>query len=263
MERSIKIQPCCGVAVADNRLVADSLHLWRLSLDINADEYERLASVLDEQEWQRANKFKIVQARSRFVAGRGLLRLMLAWYLSVAPTTIKIEQGEHGKPRLVGSTPDHGLVFNVSHSRDLALFAFAHDQKFGVDLEYRRNIKNIRGMVRRCFSDRERSEWDSSDLSQRQRLFFSFWTAKEAMIKADGRGLALGVQRCELQHTPALGYIELPENCGAPSEWALHGVDCGAGFSGALAIRDPSCSIVYRTLPRKWLFDLYFPAGVG
>ncbi len=247
----------------DRGLAEDSLHLWLARLDLDDAESEKIWLILDETERQRALKFKLAGSRQRFVAGRGLLRLMLGHYLSASPESIKFEQGEHGKPRLVSTAPDQGLVFNVSHSASLALFGFAQNKKFGVDLEFMRQINNTEGMVRRCFSISEKSAWRAVHPNQQHRLFFSFWTAKEAMIKADGQGMSLGVQRCQLEHYPDFRYTHLPEGCGDPADWALYPVDCGESFSGALAIKDRACKIIYRVLSRKCLFDLYFPAAVG
>lgn len=244
-------------------LAEDNLHLWLARLDLDDREKEKIWSVLDQTERQRALKFKLAEPRQRFVAGRGLLRLMLGHYLSASPDSIRFTLGEHGKPRLANTVPDQGLVFNVSHSGSLALLGFAQNKKFGVDLEFMRPINNTDGMVRRCFSIKEESAWCAAHPDQQHRLFFSFWTAKEAMIKADGQGMSLGVQRCQLEHHPDFRYTHLPDRCGDPADWALYPVDCGKGFSGALAIKDLACKISYRVLSRKWLFDLYFPAAVG
>ncbi len=247
----------------DIKLTTHSLHLWLANLDLSDVEHKKIWPVLDKVEQQRALRFKLTQARRYFVAGRGLLRCLLGFYLSTSPEEISIELGDYGKPRLSGSQPDQGLVFNVSHSKGQALFGFARDKKFGVDLEFRRKIKNIEGMVKRCFSRSEESAWRAVNQIQRDQLFFSFWTAKEAMIKADGRGIALGIQRCQLEHEPYLRYTKLPNSCGNPEDWVLYQIDCGDDYDGALAIKHPADKIIYRDLSRKWLFDLYFPAVVG
>jgi 4'-phosphopantetheinyl transferase len=41
------------------------------------------------------------------------------------------------------------------------------------------------------------AEWSLADGSDRDRLFFRFWTAKEAILKTDGEGIK-GLSRCRI-----------------------------------------------------------------
>ena len=247
----------------DTQLTEHSVYLWLSDLELSSTQHDNLWSILNDSERDRALRLRFLQHRKRFVAGRGQLRLLLSLYTGQQPEKIGFEQGEYGKPRLADTEPGQGLVFNVSHSSNKALIAFSTNQLLGVDLEFWRKLSNIEAMVDRCFSAKEKAAWLGAEEACRQSLFFSFWTAKEAMIKAEGQGLSLGVQRCELSHNPHLRYTSLPTCCGDPIDWKLFSIDCGERFSGALAVKNKRCKVIYRELSKDWLFSLYFPAAVG
>lgn len=260
----MKLRPArCGGVDVDTELIAHSIHLWLSDLELSSSQYENLWCILDDSERDRALRFHFSEHRERFVAGRGQLRLLLSLYIGQQPEIIDLEQGKYGKPRLAGIEPDQGLVFNVSHSSNKVLLAFSMSHPLGVDLEFRRKISNMNAMVDRCFSAKEKSDWLCAEEACRESLFFSFWTAKEAVIKAEGRGLSLGVQCCELSHKPSLHYTSLPACCGDPVDWKLYQIDCGEGFSGAMAVKSKQCKVIYHELPKDWLFNLYFPVAVG
>jgi 4'-phosphopantetheinyl transferase len=127
--------------------------------------------------------------------GEELLRRVLARRLGVSPLELAFRRGERGKPALVGSE----LAFNLSHSGGLALIAVAERGEVGVDLEQVRPLRRLdlleqgaltrdeRGTLMRAGNERTRTRW-----------FLRHWTAKEAVAKAFGAGLALAPQRLEV-----------------------------------------------------------------
>ena len=60
---------------------------------------------------------------ARFVVARGILRDRLSGFTGTPAKKLKFEYGNAGKPSLV----DHDINFNISHSAELGLFAFAPD----------------------------------------------------------------------------------------------------------------------------------------
>ena len=71
------------------RLAEGEVHVWRASLAASADELARLHALLSGEEQTRAARFKFEVHRGRFIAGRGIQRLLLARYLGVAPPAIR------------------------------------------------------------------------------------------------------------------------------------------------------------------------------
>lgn len=92
--------------------------------------------------------------------------------------------GEHGKPALAEHPKQH---FNVSHAQGIAA-AIVSDCECGIDCE---RVRAYRPRVMlRCFSEKERAAVEGLPESERDLMFFRFWTLKEAYVKAIGRGLA-------------------------------------------------------------------------
>ena len=73
--------------------------------------------------------------RNRFIAGRALLRDLLAGYLGQPPGSIRFAYNEWGKPALAAGFAARDLRFNLSHSQGLAMYAFVLERDVGVDLE--------------------------------------------------------------------------------------------------------------------------------
>ena len=62
--------------------------------------------------------------------------------------------------------------FNVSHSGDMALYAFTHTRQIGVDIEHLREVSDIRQIVQRFFSPHEQAEWLRLPVGQQTAGFF-------------------------------------------------------------------------------------------
>src|SRR5690606_16858685 len=106
------------------------VHLWYAPLEQLRELLAEHHALLDADEQRRAGRFRHAQDRERFIAGHGLLRVLLGRYLGKAPESIAFGRGEFGKPFL----PGYPLHFNVSDTKDAVLAAFA-DEAIGADVE--------------------------------------------------------------------------------------------------------------------------------
>ncbi len=84
------------------------------------------------------------------------------------------------KPRFAAAQPH----FSLSHSGDLVLYAFSMEE-IGLDTERLRSMPRAKMISRRFFHPQEQT-WL---LGRRQIVFFSLWTAKEAVVKWRGTGI--------------------------------------------------------------------------
>ncbi|CAI8932777.1 4'-phosphopantetheinyl transferase family protein [Methylocaldum szegediense] len=224
---------------AIQRPSGNEVHVWHLNLAVTPVDQEALWNTLDPSERNRCSKFRSELHKQRFIATQGTLRTLMSRYLGLPPHTLRFERSEHGKPRLAGTEPDQGLVFNVSHSGDRALFAVGSDMALGVDIEVRRPLAHVDGLVERCFAPSERDRWQALPPSRQLAAFFDVWTCKEAFIKAVGRGLGLGLTRCILSPDEIPRWEEIPESCGPPDDWSLRKLNLGEDVSAALCARAP------------------------
>ncbi len=96
-----------------------------------------------------------------------------------------------GKPHF--ADPAIPVRFNLSHTVDKANGRFAaavllsDTDEVGVDVEFVHPIHNREAMMRRLFSETERSYIETMD---NECAFFDVWCAKEAFVKLTGEGFS-------------------------------------------------------------------------
>ena len=127
--------------------------------------------------FERAEKLYMRDNTLSSIAGGALI----AGVLGVKESEISF--GRWGKPYLTGG----GRHFSLSHSGGYALLAVS-DGDIGVDIEAPGACRE--NVARRAFTADE-LEWMSADPDGR---FLELWTAKESLLKLDGRGLSLEMQ---------------------------------------------------------------------
>lgn len=168
-------------------------------------------------------------------SGREPLLSLLARYLDVSPTAVRLVEGEHGRPAL---DTGHGdvLDFNWSHSGEQALVALARGVSPGIDLEQLRPRANALKIAQRFFTAEE-AEWlQALDEDERSAAFLDLWTAREAVLKALGHGIAFGLDRLSFRRDPA-GLVLQQLDGEDPAAWQLHRLDSGGDAFAMLAWR--------------------------
>ena len=150
---------------------------------------------LDGEEMARWHRSRHVRARRQFVLCRAALRATLCEQLGCANADLRFVALDHGKPgALVADTPVT-TSFNVSHSGDHGLIAFAPHGRLGVDVEERHRRHDPDGPIKDVFTPGEQEQLAKRDGDDKYRLFFRLWTLKEAAIKALGTGFSLDPAR--------------------------------------------------------------------
>ena len=197
---------------AASALRAGEVHLWRARLDAMPE----LQAVLSPAESIRAARFHFDRDRLRYIAGRGILRHVLAGYLGIGPQDVCFVTGPYGKPALDGL--DTSLHFNLSHSDDLMLLAVTHGREIGVDVEFMKDNVPFETLADHYFTPED--AWDLRLLPAEQRAwkFYDVWTCTEARLKASGVGLSFGPRIVE------------------PDRWSLAKLTPAPGYAAALAV---------------------------
>jgi anti-anti-sigma regulatory factor len=113
----------------------DRVEVLAAALDIGAAGLRPLSALLSPPEHERAARFIFERDRQRFIVARARLRELLASRLGVAPQAVEFAYGPHGKPVLAGRFASAALRFNLSHSEDLAVYAFAERREVGIDVK--------------------------------------------------------------------------------------------------------------------------------
>jgi 4'-phosphopantetheinyl transferase len=216
------------------KLEEDEVHVWRVSLQRSEADVIRLRDTLSADEAARADRFHFERDRRHFIAGRGLLRTLLAGYLGRRPAELRFAYGPHGKPLLAETGP---LRFNLAHSQGLALIAITLGREVGVDVEWLDRTIRHEEIAQRFFSPREQAALAALPAELRAEAFFLCWTRKEAYLKAHGGGLSVPLDSFDVSLTPGAP-AELLEVRGKPVEagrWSLLALEPGPGYVGAVA----------------------------
>jgi 4'-phosphopantetheinyl transferase len=100
-----------------------------------------------------------------------------------------LQKNDHGAP-----LPSNGIHWSLTHKEQFVAAVTAHCP-VGIDIEKVRTVRD--GMHQRIAGE---EEWALAPQIT-QTLFFRYWTAKEAVLKAVGKGLT-GLSRCRVTAVP-------------------------------------------------------------
>ena len=220
------------------------VHVWHGVIE----EEEPAPGAVVPAEAARARGMGSARRRREFLACRGALRRLLAAALGIEPLAVRIAEAAHGKPVLEpGLLPPIG--FNVSHSGGRYVIALARGAEPGVDVERIRPRPRLDRLARRFFSRAEQRAVAAA--RKPAETFYRIWARKEAVIKADGRGVAVGLDCFDVSADEPRPLLLHARWDGAAEDeaahWSLFALDAGAGFAAAAAVRRPGARLVVRT----------------
>jgi 4'-phosphopantetheinyl transferase len=221
------------------RISPGEVHVWRAQLARLADR----SGLLSEAEHERERQIVSERDRQLWARSHSVLRVLLSRYLDVDPQQVTLAIEPNGKPYLRRPGEDQGarppaqarrephetqaLHFNMSHSGELALYAFSSSWPVGVDVE----LAHVEGrrrdhvaLARRVFGEGEARRLQGLSPAAREREFLRLWTRHEAALKRVGRGIGAG--GADASGVDASGVEE--------SAWIVE-LDLGAGAAAALA----------------------------
>jgi 4'-phosphopantetheinyl transferase len=211
-------------------LLLNDVHIWRINLNSSESQLQFFRETLSSDEIARAQRFYFPEHRQRFIAGRGTLRAILGQYLGIDPKQVEFEYQPRGKPLLAAKFADKGLLFNLSHSQDLALLGVSYQNQIGVDLEYIRTMSDLEGLAKRFFSFKEYEYLRLFSPQEQQQIFFRYWTCKEAYLKATGDGL-VQLEEIEISLTP-----NQPSQLLVSGGWNLRELTPAENFAAAVVV---------------------------
>lgn len=194
-----------------------------------------LVDLLDDVERTRYSGYRREVDQLRFLTGRSLLRGVAAARLGVAAKDIVIDSScydcgkPHGKPKIAG------LEMSVSHSGDWVALAVTDGAPVGVDVEEIRSaeVDDLAGI---SFSPAELAAFNAVPASARRAAFFTYWSRKEAVLKATGKGMSVPMSRLTLSPhdaPPRVVAADTPEV--DPARTRMADLDAGAGYRASLA----------------------------
>lgn len=172
-----------------------TIDLWAFGLDGSSACVDSCREILSAAELARAQRYVHSIDRDRYVVAHGVLRRVLARYCGAPAASLRFGATSTEKPFLVeDSCPAASISFNLAHSHDHALLAIGA-QDVGIDIEKIRRDTDILTIGRRFFFGEEYADIARAAPEQQTEKFFCYWVAKEAVLKAQGAGLSVPLDR--------------------------------------------------------------------
>ena len=199
-------------------------------MDLKADAVEEAHATLSHDERERASRLSRAEVRDRFIVARAGLRKLLGRCLARNPGELEFAYADQGKPYLDGSQ----LFFNLSHSGDVAVYAITQGRNVGVDVEYVGRKVARDQVTRRFYATEEAAVIEAAAEVDRDRVFFSIWTLKEAFLKARGHGLSVSLDSFAVRPGCEASLLRLDSDPDATAEWKLVSVEIDDDYVAAV-----------------------------
>jgi 4'-phosphopantetheinyl transferase len=116
----------------------------------------------------------------------------------------------------------HDIDFNISHSGSFVTCAIGKNIRVGIDIEENKNVnlKNFRSVM-------SPEQWDEINNSNYPlKEFYKYWTIKESVIKADGRGFLIPLDKLKVINNTVQYETKL---------WFVQELEITSGYNAALA----------------------------
>jgi 4'-phosphopantetheinyl transferase len=213
------------------------VHLWRLDLDALGEDEAEVDATLSADETERAERFRSVIDRRRWSSGRAALRRILSTYTGAAPSSIRFQYNEYGKPSLAVVASDAVPLFNLSRAGRLAVCAAARCSALGIDVLKTPHAPTYESLARHSCSPEERSALELVTAGERQAAVCQLFAYKEAYVKARGIGFSLEPDEVVIGDFLS-GRAQLVRATGEhdPARWIMREVNAFSGHRAALAV---------------------------
>lgn len=149
---------------------------------LKTDCFDFYAKQLPEEEQARINRYKRPEDRQAALLGKALL---ISTFADTGTDWLQLKRNDYGKPYF--DETGNEAHFNISHSGDYVVAAVNRYGVVGVDIEKIRPL-DLSGF-KQFFSEEEWQNIHGHKNALQQ--FFTYWSIKEAVVKAVGKGLSL------------------------------------------------------------------------
>lgn len=192
----------------------------------------RFLNLLDSLEQARYQAYRQEIDQRRFLTGRVLAKTVVGELLGRPAEAVRFDAtcGDCGKPHGRPTIP--GVRFSISHSGDRIGVAVTADAPVGLDVETATRRADD-SLISYALNETERGDLAGFGAEE----FFRYWTRKEALMKATGRGLKIPLQSITLSGPGEPARLVDSTDAGLdPESTRLADLDPGEGYRAAVAV---------------------------
>ncbi len=198
----------------------------------------RFLALLDELEQGRYDGYRQDIDKRRFLTGRVLAKTVAAQRLGLAVEAVAFDATcddcgkPHGRPRVPGAD----LMLSISHSGDLIGVAATAGTPVGLDVETATRRADD-SLIEYALSPVEQAAVSGLLVEQRATAFFTYWTRKEAVMKATGKGLKIPLQSITFSgYEEAARLVSSGDPALDPARTRLVDLKASEGYRAAVAL---------------------------
>jgi 4'-phosphopantetheinyl transferase len=186
---------------------------------------------LPEREQKKVTAFRRWEDATASLIGKALLLQGLSVTGYQQLKLDDLQYSRHNRPFLTG-----GIDFNIAHSGGYVVCAIAGHCRIGFDIEQiqKQDLNSFKYTLNPAEAENVLASASPYE------LFYDTWTKKEAITKADGRGLGLNLSRIDTTAGPVVLDGEV---------WYTQRVDISAGYAANIAFNNSS-SVLKHTIVR-------------
>ena len=178
-----------------NGIIESEVIVLAFKIDPIKESWKNYTGILSKNEINSAEEFYYPQDKLRFSKCRNILRNALSKWVDNDPEELAIAVSTNGKPYL---NQKENIKFSISHTEGFAGIAFSRNHEIGIDVENRDRNTNVDEVAKKVFTPIEREIINTKSGIDKRKLFFRFWTSKEAFLKSIGLGLGLDPKKVNL-----------------------------------------------------------------
>jgi 4'-phosphopantetheinyl transferase len=206
------------------------LHIWRYTLNEQDYNSEKNLPILSTEEQEKYKRFLNQLDAVKYICNHRFMRHVLSRYLNTQSQEIKYNYTALGKP----SVKNSDLFFSLSHRNKYGLLAISKDNEVGIDIEQIKKLQDVSTFASFSFTEKEKAIIFNNDQVNQESLF-TFWTFKEAFIKATGTGLSVDISKINLSDFFYNKTNALPFDNN--NLWTIEKINAEEGYKAAFAIK--------------------------
>ena len=224
-------------------LGTDQIDVWCCSLHQAQSDHPDWLANLTREEVNRYRQIRSVPAGRQYLAARLLTRSTLSRYADVPLRAWRFTANQHGRPTIDWPCDYRDIHFSISHTAGLVVIAVSRIPEIGIDVETLDRDVEIEEIAKSVLAEAEAYELARSAPEVARDCFFSFWTLKEAYMKARGLGFSLPPRSFEFANLDGPILLRCSPECDpTPRRWKFSLSRPRPEYKMALAIGSPTVS---------------------
>ncbi|MBP1991655.1 4'-phosphopantetheinyl transferase family protein [Paenibacillus eucommiae] len=192
------------------------VHAAYLEQPLSSAVYNDCLISLPKHKLDRIHKFRKKDDAQRTLLAELLIRSLAVQRWGLDPRKIDFYMDPFGKPHLWGK---QAPCYNLSHSGQW-IVCVLHTSAVGIDVQ--QILPVDLGIAAKYFSPEEYEDLKVKPEDEQLDYFYMLWTGKESLIKADGRGMAMGLNHFSIRQQ---GQFMKLRSKSAAYDWRLRHYD--------------------------------------